>query len=620
MQPTLFELPPIEWNVEPDLSLLHNYSRVENPQAVGEILNIIDRQPKVAFDLETTGLDRNRSSIHGVALANDTNEWYVMGAALPALLEGMKPLAAKRDLLWIGHNLRFDVHFLDKYGIRPARYFDTMVAQALIDENQELGLKSLSQRKLGVTQDLPGFKDLLKLAKDKLKKKRTDEITIFDLPIDLLAPYAGRDARLTYDLEPICVGELAAEGMTDLFLDVETPFLYTVLDMEKNGFYIDTQAMDVVAKEFEEKINDASERWARLSKGINPNSPKQLQVYLYDKANGLGFPVTRYTDSKQPATDALAIMRLAHKDKTGSLAALTELRKYEKLYNTYILNFQNMMFNGRLYGDFNQTGTVTWRLSSSNPNLQNIPARGDTGDMVRTLFAATPGYSMVVADYSQIELRLLAHYSKDPDFIKLFIEGGDPHQQTADLVGISRRDAKAVNFGWIYGIGPDGLADSIEKTGHPRPSRGDTQDWLDGFSRARPVVTAWKNAAIRHARKLGYIKTIDGHKRRLPDINSRDRGLSSSAERQAVNSIIQGSAAVLIKYAMLQINPFLGEFGARMLAQVHDELVFEVPEKYAKEFADRAKASMESVEEHYNIRVPVLAEPGIGPNWAKSKK
>lgn len=601
-------------------SLNHNYTRIDDPEDVPEVLRKLEGVERLAIDMETTGLDPNRSEVFGIALADAGNEWFVHGPAMGPMFEGLRDLHQNKNQLWIMHHAKFDLHFMVKWGIRPEKIFDTMVAQGLIDENQELALKTLARTKLAISAKLPDFKDLLGETRRALKMKNMKQVRIQDIPIGRLGVYAGRDARLTYDLWAVSEHELAREGMTDLFWNVEMPFLYLLLDMENSGFFLDFDAMDEVEKEFRGHMDEALRSWNAETGGINHNSTKQLAHYLYDV---LKYPVTRLTDKEQPSTDAIALMRLAREEgQDGPVHLLQTIRKYEKLIHTYIDSFREKAIDGILYGEFNQTGTVTWRLSSSNPNLQNIPARGDTGSMVRKIFAARPGHVLVVIDYSQIELRLMAHYSKDPKMVQAFVQGIDLHQQTADAFRIDRKYAKNVNFGKIYGVGARGLADQIEKAGLPRPNEYDARDWLNMWDTEFPGAKKWSNAVIKYATQLGYVSTIDGHRRRLPDLRSRDLALQSTAQRQAVNSVIQGSAGSVIKYAMLNIvykEKLLSQFDTRMLSQVHDELVFEAPIGAETEFSQKAQEIMESAEEHFKIRVPIKAEPGVGPNWADAK-
>lgn len=255
--------------------------------------------------------------------------------------------------------------------------------------------------------------------------------------------------------------------------------------------------------------------------------------------------------------------------------------------------------------------------SSSSPNLQNIPSHGETGDDIRKLFIARNGYKIVNCDYSQLELRILAHYSKDENYIKLFQEGGDPHQQTADLVGVERSIGKTLNFAWAYGAGPRKLCDTIESSGYERPNQGEAKEWINGFEQARPALVQWKEDVIRWAKKLGYVRTIAKRKRHLQGIKSYDGATRGRAERQAVNSIIQGSASDIIKYASIVLYDTFKEkhIDARIIGQVHDELLIEVKESQAEQAAKMTKQIMESTGKVFDLRVPLKADPGIDKSW-----
>jgi DNA polymerase-1 len=599
--------------------ILKDYNIVTEPSEVPGVLQALERVPQFALDLETTSLDFNRGTIHGVALATENQEWYVTLGAEKAILPHLNDVMKGRQVLM--HNGCFDNHFLARYGIKPDKLADTMIGQFLVDENQRIGLKELAHTKLGIREELPDFKELMHWAKKLTNKKKLADVSIFDIPLDPLAEYAARDARLTYDLWLKTQHELEREGMTQQFFDVEMPFVYTVMGMESAGFWIDQALLKQIGIDFESKKQEAYNRWMEITEGVNPNSPKQLAHYLYEV---MGYDVTRTTDSGDASTDITALNRLLHEDKNGAVQALIDFRKFDKLISTYVTSFGDQLFNGRLHGGFNQTGTVTGRLSSSGPNLQNIPGRGEEGGQVRSLFAAPPGKVMLVIDYSQIELRLLAHYTKDSRLLKVFEDNGDPHQMTADLIGqmgfhIKRKDAKQVNFGWAYGIGPKGLQDTIEKASGERPSMEDTKAWLDGFGKAYPDAQRWKWRVVDYATELGFVKTIGGRKRRLPEIRSEDKALRGSAQRQAVNSIIQGSASDVIKYAMLETDKLAQQYEATLLAQVHDELVWEVDQATVRDFAAVAQGIMEGAGDHFKIRVKLIAEPGIGPNWNEAK-
>jgi DNA polymerase I len=594
--------------------MLHNYTLIIDPQEAAGVANTLANTDLFALDLETTGLDVNRNTIHGISLATANQEWYLCLGAERAFIPMLKDLAHSRTVAI--HNAPFDMKFLRRhYGVDLPNVVDTLVAQFLVDENQDLGLKDLAHTKLGVN-DLPDFKDLMHLAKRLTNKPKLSDVNIYDMPLELVAEYAARDTRLGYDLWLRSAYELQQEGMLDHFNTIEMPFTRLLADMELNGFYINQTLLAELGDEFAILREQARDAFVKITGGVDPNSNQQVGRHFYET---LGYPATLFTDTGAAKVDILALTRLVAYDTTGAVEALLTYRKYEKLIGTYVTSFSEKMWDGRLYGSFSQTGTVTGRLSSSSPNLQNIPSRGDLGHRIRELFASTPGYSFIDIDYSQLELRIAAHYTKDPTLIQVFEENLDPHQMTADRIGVDRYIGKVLNFSWFYGAGPRKLADTVEKDGKPRPSEVDTKEWLQGFERAYPTAARWKQRVIEYARELGYVRTIAGRKRRLPDLNSRDKAMRGLAERQAVNSIIQGSASDIIKWAMINIAPQAQEYGARWLAQVHDEICLEAPLDVSAEFAHLSSRVMVESGEHYDMRVALIAEPGTGESWGSAK-
>lgn len=610
---------PEEEYSEPDIPT--NPNIIIDPDAVSVVLDAVEAASVIGIDTETTGLDHVRDTLHGVSISTEEGGWYVTGPALLPFLQGLTNYV-NSDRLWVGHNFVYDFHFLGRYGCIPNKYFDTLIGQWLIDENQDLGLKALAYTKLGVTGDIPEFKDMLHEAKKRLKKKRLAEVTIYDIPLDTLGSYAIRDTDYTLALYKITAYELEQEGLTDVFWNVEMPFLTVIYDMEEYGMRVDLPLFSQLQREYGERIEALYKKWNELTGGVNPNSPPQLGELMFKK---MQLPMQGKTAKGNPITDALVIQRLEPMDETGALKTLSEIRKIEKLKSTYVDAIIEKQFDGRIYGKYKQHGARTGRLSANDPNLQNIPGQGDDGKKIRSGFIAKEGYDLLVCDYSQIELRLLAHDSRDEDgFLKVFHEGGDPHQSTCDLIcalgyTIARKQAKSVNFGWVYGMGPRTLADNLEKVTGERPAEKDTKMWLDGFDQAKPRLVKYRTNVIKRTRQLGHVVTMGGRKRRLPDISSPVNSLRFRAERQAVNTRIQGSAADLIKWAMIQLRPWCKLYGVRMVAQVHDEIVFESPKAVTKEFMPIVQNIMESVKEQFNLCVPIEAVPGVGPDWSVAK-
>lgn len=610
---TLFEMPPIEWEaVVPELYRNGTLEPITTKEGVDELLPRLLAAPLLAVDVETTGLDFKRAQLHGVSIADADGEWYVCGEGMFHLLPALVEMSQDPGKTFVLHNAKFDLHFLVPHGFRPINMVDTLVAQWLVDENLELGLKSLAYTRLNYQGELLEFKDMQRAVKRVLKKKKMEDVTVYDIPVEVFAKYAATDTRLTYDLWKLLQYDLDQEGMTQIFYEIEMPFVWILFQMEENGMYINQAGVAELEAELVAERDRLQEKWDTLSNKVNDGSSQQLGHYLFDV---LGLPEQDKTKTGQAKVDDLVLSRLEKLDESGAVKTLRELRTVKKLISTYVVFMTEQVINGRIHGSFNHTGAATGRLSSSDPNLQNIPSRGELGKKIRKLFGAPPGYVIVDVDYSQIELRLTASDANEQNFIMAFENGEDPHQMTADRSNVTRPIGKTLNFSTLYGAGPRKLCDTIEASGHPRPKESEAREWLNAFQEAYPAIVRWKKAIVTRGRELGYVPTYGGRKRRLPDLNSWDDELRSRAERQGPNARIQGSAADLIKWATVQLEPFLEWYGAKLVAQVHDELVFEVPEEVAEEFSAYASQIMASVKEHFKLRVPIIAEGHIGPTW-----
>ena len=585
------------------------------------------RHQLFGFDFETTDLRFDRGEVHGMGLATPDQAWYVTMPVLQELMPWVKEQMERPDVQSVGHNTKFDLHFLKKLDptIKPANLVDTMVAQWLVNENERMGLKHLAGLHLQDLDygELRSFKDLLKITKVEMGVKRMDQVTIYDIDLQLLGEYGAKDPWLGVQMWPKLQWLLAQEEQYDHFFNIEMPFVYVLQRMEETGFYLYEDKLHSLKEEWTEELASILDEWNGLTQsedypeGRNPASNPQLVEWFY---NILDLPVSFRTGKKTPSTKALAIMRLANIDDTGSAGVLNRYRKLSKLISTYLKPFEKFVYNGYIYGSYNQVGTVTGRLASSGPNLQNIPIHGEFGGQVRYTLGAPPGYDYLMIDYSQIELRLAAHYGQVPALMDAFLNGIDVHQRTADLVGVERFIAKNLNFAWFYGAGPRKFCDMVEEKGYERPQEKQAKDWFYGFGQAYPELVDWKFAVLRAGRDLGYIRTIMRRRRHLPELDSYDSSMRSQAERQAVNSVIQGSAGDLIKYAMLKIDPLLESYDAHMNSQTHDELGFIVPKSVSKEFALMVQEKMVSVEGVFNLTVPVLAEYTLGQTWGDTKE
>lgn len=592
-------------------------------QEVADVTTMIEefgRDPQFAFDFETTGLHYMRDTIHGIGLSNSSRAWYLFGEdTLAAITPWLKGTMENPKVETVAHNIKFDYHFLKQLdpSIKIANPIDTMIAQHLINENVALALKKLAPRRLGLPDlELPNFKELQRVTKKEKGYKRMDEVSIWDMDIDMLGEYGALDAWLALKVWPGLYFDLFQENQNESYFNIEMPFMEVLLDMERTGMYLHLDELYKLRKVWSGQRTKARNKWEELTDGINPRSNVQIGKWFYEE---LGLPVTRTTKKGNPSVDALSIMRIARHDTGGTAEVLLKIRKYDKLLSTYVNSWLNDMYEGHIYGKYNQTGTVTWRLSSSNPNLQNIPAHGELGSQLRLCIGAPPEHEMMVVDYSQVELRLAAAYAQVASLLALFKEGGDPHQLTADRVGVDRYIAKNLNFAWFYGAGPRKFCDMVEEKGYDRPRETQAREWFKSFENSYPELGLFKEEAIKRGRVRGYVQTLWGHRRRLPDLTSRDNGTRSRAERQAVNSIIQGSAGDLIKYAMLQIHPLLPDYDAKMCGQVHDELLFIYPKEAKEEFTKMVVEKMQGVEEFFELPVPILVDYATVNAWGEAK-
>lgn len=594
---------------------------IDNNEDAARALIDLGSKPAIAFDFETTGLDQWSDEIWGIALCGDVNKAYYFPRPFDRMATQWYHHLTESPKYTIGHNIKFDWHFMNRFAgrfVEISTPIDTMVMAWMVNENMSLGLKPLAELLLG-EEDLPEYKDFLKEAKARLKKKRMDEVHISDLDQEVLAKYGAKDALLTFRLYTFLLDKLAEEDQFSLFFEQEVPFTKELARMEWTGLWVDLPGLKEFKKELELTYETANDLWDTLTGGVNQNSSKQLQELFYDK---LKCKVSFRTKSGAPSTDALTLTRLIHEPKaTEFVKALMGIREVEKLLNTYVIPIlaRAEANGGWLRGSFNQTGTVTGRLSSSDPNLQNIPIRTELGRRLRMYLGAPPGYKYLGVDYSQMELRLIAHYSKSPTLLEVFRTGGDPHQTTADMVNVERHIGKTINFAWAYGSGPRTLCNTIEENGYERPEEADAKKWLEDFGYAYPELSDLKRAVIIAGLKRGYIKTIIGRRRHLPDLKHFDKAVKARAERQGPNSLIQGSVGDMMMWVMNSASQDMRQkFGAKLCLQVHDELGYLVPDEHVEAASEYIKNKMESVEEVFNLIVPIQADPKYAQYWGEA--
>jgi DNA polymerase-1 len=586
-----------------------------------KMIAAIGKAEAFAFDLETTSLNPREAAVVGISFSTETRSAYYVplghknvgtglvpvrgqpqGLSLHSILEKLRPVFLS-DQLKIGHNLKYDIEVLKHNGIEvQGPFFDTMVAAYLLDPiSGKYSLKHLAKQFLG--------REMIKLM--ELIGKDAEYSNFSEVPVELAKDYACSDAEATFGLFEIFRLALKAQKMEKLFYEIEMPLLEVLIEMESNGVAIDIKMLDEMSKEIEIELKDLERHiFAIAGETFNINSPKQLAYILFDK---LMLPVTKRTKTG-PSTDVEVLEELASK-KFEIAEKLMDYRQLSKLKNTYVDVLPTLIDpkTGRIHTSFNQTITATGRLSSSAPNLQNIPAKGDWGKRVRSAFIPEhKNWEIVAADYSQIELRILAHLSGDKLLSKAFEEDKDIHQATADELGIPRASSKAVNFGIIYGISDFGLAKQlgIKKT--------EAEIFIRNYFEKHRGVKEFIDRTIKEAKENEYVTTLLGRKRPMPDINNPHYGMRSFAERTAINTPVQGSAADMIKVAMVNINAKLKMQGAKskMILQVHDELVFECPPEEVEKVKQLAEEEMVNA---IALKVPVKVDIGAGKNWAEAK-
>jgi len=608
-----------------------HYEIIESVEALSALIPSLKKG--FAFDLETTALDVHSCQIVGLSLAVDQQQGYYIPmnsyledmsieSSLPMFtlkdtqvkqkqltanpfLSALKEQLENKNIVKIAHNGKFDYQVLKRYGITvKGLNFDTMIAAFLLDPLQSVSLKELGQRHFNINQT--EFKALFD---DKEEKK------FENLDINTAAKYAVNDAVITMKLYTLFKDSLKEKELEHLFYDIECPVQLVIAQMELNGVHIDIDETARLKKRFESDSDSYKASIYELAgETFNINSTQQLATILFDK---LELPVIKKTKTGR-STDSSVLEKLA--DKHPIIEQLTQYRSNEKLLSTYINSIPNLInpSTGLVHSSFNQTVVPTGRLSSTNPNLQNIPIRTKKGLMIRNIFTSSQSDAVLLsADYSQIELRLMAHFSKDERMIQAFKEGADIHRSTAaimfhckeaDITKEQRYQAKAVNFGIIYGISAYGLSQNINVP------RKEAQAMIDHYFDTFPGIKAFIEETIQSAKEKGYVKTLYGRIRPLPFINSSDKKRAQFEERVSVNTILQGTAADIIKKAMITIHDkMLSEkLKSKLLIQVHDELLFEVPKTELEIMQVQVRKLMEKVD---TFLVPLHVDISFANSW-----
>jgi DNA polymerase-1 len=582
-----------------------------------EMLGVLSKAPELSFDTETTSLDPMQAELVGVSFSIEPHAAYYLplghayaGAPvqLPrtTVLEKLKTLLEDPSLKKIGQNLKYDVQVLRHAGIEvQGIFFDTMIASYLLNPSKTShGLDALALEYLNYKTMT--YADVTGTGKKKIGFSEVDIATA--------TRYSGEDADIALRLKQVLEPKLREHNLDSLFHDVEMKLMNVLADMEYAGVKIDAGLLKVMSGKLEKETAKIVEGVYGLAGAeFNINSPKQLAGILFVK---LGLTPVKKTKTGY-STDVDVLEELAHVHPLP--AEILKYRTLSKLKSTYVDALPELINprTGRLHTSLNQTVTATGRLSSSEPNLQNIPIRTEIGREIRQAFIAEPGHSLLSADYSQIELRVLAHLSGDEGLIQTFVEDQDIHTRTAsEVFGLPpeeissemRRKAKAVNFGIIYGISAFGLAQDIGV------SNAEAKRYIDNYFARYPKVRDFIARTIEQAKTTGYVTTLLGRKRYIPELSSSAAPVRSFGERMAVNTPIQGTAADLIKLAMITIHRLIKErgYGTRMILQVHDELIFEVPDGEIEAMKGLVKREMEGV---LKLTVPIKVDMGVGKNW-----
>ncbi|MCX5680164.1 MAG: DNA polymerase I [Candidatus Omnitrophica bacterium] len=602
-------------NLTPKGKLDSEYTLIDDDKKFKKLVGHLEDAKEFVFDCETTNVDPMLARLVGISFAWDIGDVYYVPFNkyhdADALLARLKPIFESDRIKKIGQNIKYEYIVLSNYGIRLRGIsFDTMVASYLLNPSKpNHNLEDISFDYLNHKMTTPI---------EELIGKGKNAITMDMVDVDRVSRYCCEDSDVTMRVKKVLEKELSAKDLEELFYKVEIPLIEVLAIMEINGVSIDKDYLADLSMEMEKKLDKLTKYIYDIAgEEFNINSPKQLSKILFDK---LKLPVVKKTKTGI-STDEEVLTKLASEHKLPK--SLLEYRELSKLKSTYVDSLPNLINpkTGKVHTSFNQTVTATGRLSSSGPNLQNIPIKTEEGRKIRRAFIAQEKNSILIsADYSQIELRVLAHLSGDKELEMAFKEGRDIHTYTASLVfGVAEKDvdpemrnmAKTVNFGIIYGMSPYGLSQSL------KIEVNKAKDFIDAYFERYPGVRQYLEGLIEEARTSGYVTTILGRRRHIPEINSSDGRLRSFAERTAVNTPIQGSAADIIKVAMISINEKIEGMKSKMIMQVHDELVFDVPKGEIDKIWRIIKEGMEKVIE---LKVPIEAHIEMGPNWLDMEK
>ncbi len=594
----------------------HQYHILENEADIIAFAQKLKEAGSFCFDSETTSVNALEAELVGLSFALKPFEAYYLPISAnreEALhtLSHLKLVFEDKTISKSGQNLKFDLLVLLNYGIKvEGELFDTMIAHYLLNPELRHGMDYMAETLLNY--------QTIHIEK-LIGSKGKNQGSMRDVPLSLIAEYAAEDADITIRLKKVLEEKLEQQGLMKLFKEIEMPLVKVLTQMESYGMLIDTEVLKASSEHLTAQLQKIEEQITAFSgEPINVSSPKRIGQLLFEELKIVEKP--KKTKTGQYVTDEETLESLRSKHEVIGL--ILEYRGIKKLLSTYIDALPKLIDKktGRIHTSFNKTITATGRLSSSNPNLQNIPIRDEMGKEIRRAFIAPEGYKFVSADYSQVELRIMAHLSGDENMINAFLSDEDIHTATAaniyhvpisEVTSDMRRKAKTANFGIIYGISVFGLSERLNIP------RGEAKDLIDGYFQSFPKVKEYMDDAIEEAREKGYVETLFQRKRYLPDINSHNANVRGFAERNAINAPIQGTAADIIKIAMERIANRIEKEGLKteMILQVHDELNFNVP----LDELEKAKTMIqEEMENAIKLRIPLKVELGVGDNWLEA--
>lgn len=595
----------------------HFYQSVASGMATKLFVKNLMNQTSVCFDTETTGLNPLTAALVGIAFSWEVGKGFYVPFPedkneAQALIEQLRPFFESETIEKVGQNLKYDIKVLAKYNIEvKGKLFDTMLAHYLINPDMRHNMDVLAETYLNYT---PISIETL------IGKKGKNQLSMRDVPLEKQTEYAVEDADITLQLKEHFQNELGEANTQKLFNDIEIPLLRVLAAMELEGINLDKDFLNGLSEQLDKDIKTLESKiYNEAGEEFNIASPKQLGIILFEKLKLVDKPKKTKSGQYSTAEDVLSYLAKDHK----IIQNILDFRGLSKLKSTYVdaLPLQVEEATGRVHTDYMQTVAATGRLSSNNPNLQNIPIRTERGRQVRKAFIPrSEDYILLAADYSQIELRIIAALSKEETMISAFKNGEDIHASTAskvfnvpidEVTREQRSNAKTVNFGIIYGVSAFGLSNQTNL------SRAESKELIDTYYATYPKLRNFISEQVDFARDNGYVQTVLGRRRYLKDINSRNAVVRGAAERNAVNAPIQGSAADIIKIAMINIYKKLqeGDFKTKMLLQVHDELVFDVYKPELETIKTLVKTEMENA---YKLEVPLDVDLDVGDNWLEA--